>query len=88
MIKAKEIVAVFFQIVKATGFNGIVTAIYKNMYWYDWALISTVVVGQLTIWFASEGTALVAEVIIAYGVNGAAVGIAAVRAVCACEGNS
>lgn len=88
VIKAKEIVSVFFQIIKVTGINGIVSAICKNMYWYDWALIGTVVVGQLTIWFASEGAALIAEVIIAYGVNGAAIGLAAARAVCACEGHS
>lgn len=88
IIKAKEIVSVFFQIIKVTGINGIVSAICKNMYWYDWALIGTVVVGQLTIWFASEGAALIAEVIIAYGVNGAAIGLAAARAVCACEGHS
>ncbi|AIP53734.1 Uncharacterised protein [Burkholderia pseudomallei] len=31
------------------------------MHWYDWVITGVTVVAQLTIWFASDGVAFIAE---------------------------
>jgi len=60
--KAKAIFALVKSIYTATGIRQILGAIEHDMAWYEWVLMGTVVTAQLTIWFASDGLAAIAEI--------------------------
>jgi hypothetical protein len=62
--KAKGIWSLVKGIYNIVGAKAIWKAIKDSMSWYDWALTGTVAVAQLTIWFASDGLALVGEIVL------------------------
>lgn len=59
--KASEIWGLISEVKNAVGFDGIIKALKDSMHWYDWVITGVTVVAQLTIWFASDGVAFIAE---------------------------
>lgn len=59
--KASEIWGLISEVKNSVGFDGIIKSLKDSMHWYDWVITGVTVVAQLTIWFASDGVAFIAE---------------------------
>lgn len=84
LTKAKTMWSIMTEIYNAVGIKGIAKAISKSMKWYDYTITGTVVVAQLSLWFATDGAAAIAEL----ALMGAAIAQTtadAVKATKACE---
>ena len=53
------------QIFKQLGLKQILQALKDNLRWYQWLLMGVIMAAQLVAWFASDGIALAAEIVIA-----------------------
>jgi hypothetical protein len=62
--RAKIIKKLGGEVYNAVGKDGIKKALEKKMHWYDWLIMGATIVAQLVIWFASDGAALVAEIVL------------------------
>ncbi|WP_350304605.1 hypothetical protein [Photorhabdus viridis] len=82
--KAKIIWSLISEIKNAVGFSGIIKALKDSMHWYDWVITGVTAAAQLTIWFATDGAAFIAELALA-GAAIATLGIDAANAVHVCS---
>lgn len=62
--QAKEVWKLLAATSNAIGISAIVNALRSTMNWWDWVLASITVTAQLTAWFASDGAALIAELML------------------------
>jgi len=51
-------------ILRLIGFKQIIQTLKDNLKWYQWVLMGVIIVAQIVAWFASDGIALVAEIVI------------------------
>ena len=63
--KAVAIARLAGQIFKQLGLKQILQALKDNLRWYQWILMGVIMAAQLVVWFASDGIALAAEIVIA-----------------------
>jgi hypothetical protein len=63
--KAVAIARLAGQIFKQLGLKQILQALKDNLRWYQWILMGVIMAAQLVAWFASDGIALAAEIVIA-----------------------
>jgi len=63
--KAVAIARLAGQILKQLGIKQILQALKDNLRWYQWILMGVIMAAQVVAWFASDGIALAAEIVIA-----------------------
>lgn len=69
IIKAKgivntslAIVSLFLQFIKTIGLKGFLASIRDSLPWYRWLIIGAIAAAQITVWFATDGLGLAAEI--------------------------
>lgn len=82
--QAKAVYNLFSTIGKGVPFSSLISAIKDELSWYQWVLLSVTVIAQLTLWFATGGTAAIAELVIV-GAAVASLAISATNAYSVCN---
>ena len=70
LARAVAIAKLAGQILRLIGFKQIIQTLKDNLAWYQWALMGIIIVAQIVAWFASDGIALAAEIVILAGLIG------------------
>ncbi|MEK9494954.1 hypothetical protein V2H77_00395 [Photorhabdus sp. P32] len=60
--KSKNTWSLISEVKNDIGISGIINSLKESMHWYDWVITGITAIAQLTIWFATDGVAFIAEI--------------------------